>query len=337
MKEINRRQHFIRYLLGDLTPEESETIENSFSDPTTFDEYLIAEEDLIDAYLRSELPAHQREQFETNYLAISDERKSRVRIARVVLDLAPIAAAAESSLPGAPAKATTWAAIKTFFSKYLFNKYVLQYVAAALVLAVLAGLVIDLKRQVDRMRAESAMVDARKQELEEEKIRFRQREQQLQQEYDEQRITRDRLAQQLQKESEEHQERVRQLMKELEQVNSDRARNFEALIFAFPHQTKGTTESPEIIRATAKWITIKLILTRDVPYTTYRADLEFDSNVISQDALKDETTRQGRAVGMRPIPADKIPEGNVTITLYGLDQDGKYQPVDGYTISLRKK
>jgi hypothetical protein len=40
---------------------------------------------------------------------------------------------------------------------------------------------------------------------------------------------------------------------------------------------------------------------------------------------------------MRPIPADTMPSGQISISLYGLDKDGKYQPVDGYSFTLQKK
>lgn len=333
-EETNNRELLKRYLLGDVSQAELEAIEDSFADDHAFEEYLVVEEDLIDAYLREELGERERRQFESSYLGSSRDRHVRLDIAHAVLESIPLFASSASSPPTEVIVGTpTWKEIKG-----LFFKYRLQYVLGVLVVGFLVVWVVNLQREVRRMSAANAALESRRRELDDEETSFRQRQQQLQKDFNEQRITRDRLTQQLQKESAEHDQRTRQLMKELEQASPNRAQAFEALIFAFPHSTKGSASGPpRIIRAGTKWVAIKLILARNMRYTIYRAELESEAGLIPQDGLRAEMTGQGRAVSLRPIAVEKFPDGNINITLYGLDEGGKYQPVDGYTISIKKE
>ena len=87
----------VKYLLGDLSPEEQVQIEDrAFADP----DYLIVleavEVDLIDAYVGGDLSRAERRRFELQFL-VSPERRKKVAFAR---DLARVAATAcKSSKP----------------------------------------------------------------------------------------------------------------------------------------------------------------------------------------------------------------------------------------------
>jgi hypothetical protein len=71
-----------RYLLGGLSESERERIEEAyFADDEAFEQMLIAEEELTDAYARGELSAEERGRFEALFLA-SPRGRERVHFAR---------------------------------------------------------------------------------------------------------------------------------------------------------------------------------------------------------------------------------------------------------------
>lgn len=71
----------IRYLLGELAPVEAERLdEQSVADPAFFDRLDAVENDLIDSYVRRELPDDLLERFKTHYLT-SETRARKVRFA----------------------------------------------------------------------------------------------------------------------------------------------------------------------------------------------------------------------------------------------------------------
>ena len=73
-----------RYLLGQLNDQESRKFEESFfCDDEVFDALMVAEGELIEAYLQDELPDEQRLQFERQ-LKASPKRRSRVETARLL-------------------------------------------------------------------------------------------------------------------------------------------------------------------------------------------------------------------------------------------------------------
>jgi TolA-binding protein len=338
IQEVDNRQSLTRYLLGDVSDNERERIEESFTDENAFNEYLVVEEDLVDAYIRGELSPQERRKFEDNYLGPSLERRERVAIARAILEClpemqkspAPVAAVAAAGADSKPSS------IKAFFSRY--KVAALQYALAAIVVGVLTFWLSSLHSQITKMNTERATAEQRQRQLDDEKRRFRQREQELQQQLDEQRITREQLTEQLQRERTEHDRRVQELMDEIQRANAERAQSFAISIFSFPHSTKGTGSSvAQPIRRGTKWVTVNLILPRELEYKTYRADLESASGTTRQDGLTVKNTGQGKAVVMRPFSPNSLTDGDNTVTLYGLDQDGKYQPVDGYTIRVRKE
>jgi hypothetical protein len=71
----------IRYLLGELAPVETERLdEQSVADPAFFDRLDAVENDLIDSYIRRDLPYDLEERFRTHYLT-SEARAQKVRFA----------------------------------------------------------------------------------------------------------------------------------------------------------------------------------------------------------------------------------------------------------------
>lgn len=77
-----------RYLLGGASPEERVDLENAYlADSTVFEELTEAENDLVDSYVRGELPEQDKKAFEQQYLA-SPQRRAQVQFASALIDIA---------------------------------------------------------------------------------------------------------------------------------------------------------------------------------------------------------------------------------------------------------
>src|SRR5262245_6363851 len=95
----------VKYLLGDVSPEEQIRVEDrAFADP----DYLLAleatEVDLIDAYVHGELTAAERRGFERRFL-VSPQRLKKVAFAR---DLARVAAETKASEAASTLRVSVW-------------------------------------------------------------------------------------------------------------------------------------------------------------------------------------------------------------------------------------
>src|SRR5688572_432723 len=73
-----------RFLLGDLSVEERERIEElAFDDPETFSLIQSAQDDLIDDFVNDELSSEERERFQ-NYFLAQPGRRQDLRIGRAL-------------------------------------------------------------------------------------------------------------------------------------------------------------------------------------------------------------------------------------------------------------
>src|SRR5208337_810865 len=79
---MSREARIRRYLLGTLSEDERQRVEDRyFSQPVILEELVAVENDLMDAYVRRELSPAEAKQFESNYLS-SPERRARIEFAR---------------------------------------------------------------------------------------------------------------------------------------------------------------------------------------------------------------------------------------------------------------
>jgi anti-sigma factor RsiW len=151
VKFDDQEQKGIRqYLLGQLSQEDSAELEQRLLGESSFyDEVLIAEDELIDQYLRDELSLPDRASFETHFLQTA-ERQQKARFARVLRKyvLAHQPALEESpTLNGSSERSGD----KRHFFSFLFpqNRALAFSLACALLLVIFAGawLVISNLRQ----------------------------------------------------------------------------------------------------------------------------------------------------------------------------------------------
>lgn len=105
-QDFNDRATIRQYLLGELTDLERQNFEQRLMlDATVFEELLVAEDELVDSYLRGELDAGQKAGFESIFLATS-ERQDKLRFGRAFMNYVssqtPKPLLAEVERPSAP-------------------------------------------------------------------------------------------------------------------------------------------------------------------------------------------------------------------------------------------
>src|SRR5262249_47740201 len=82
MKEKPTRETLIRYLLNEGSEQEAIELEHRYlADDEPFDQLLVAEDDLIDEYVREELSPSERERFERHFTILREQRE-RLHFAR---------------------------------------------------------------------------------------------------------------------------------------------------------------------------------------------------------------------------------------------------------------
>ena len=99
-----QRRLMIRYLLGELSPEERAALEERyFGDDELFDELVCLENEIVDTYVQGELSENERKRFESHFL-VTPERQEKVRFAKSLLNQAKNSGVAsdirESTLDG---------------------------------------------------------------------------------------------------------------------------------------------------------------------------------------------------------------------------------------------
>lgn len=141
-----------RFLLGDLSESERAEVEDRFlANADFFQELLIGEDDLIDAYVRSELPAPERALFERCCLATQHGRQ-RVEFARTLFN--SISSKTETVVTTLEQdKTVSW--WRSFFGKFFGNRPALSFtLAAALLVVVIGGLWLLIEKARTRFTSE---------------------------------------------------------------------------------------------------------------------------------------------------------------------------------------
>jgi hypothetical protein len=153
----------VQYLLGTLPAEEAERLDElSVTDDDFAWRLRETEDDLLDAYVRSELSGKTLEEFRTFYMS-SAKRREKVAFAEELLQFqASAARTAEQSSK------------KNSFFSHVFTprRMVLQFAAAAFAMSLILGYLLfdnaSLRRQIDGAHTQQSLLAQNKQELEKE-------------------------------------------------------------------------------------------------------------------------------------------------------------------------
>ncbi len=152
----SHQERALRYLLGKMSDQELAEFESQcFADNEIFEEMSGLENDLIDSYVRDELSAGERQEFEKGYLT-SPARRANVQFARALAghlsDAAGSAATQPQPFPD------TKSAASSFFSQTPIVRIAMGALTVAL-LAATTGLMVanrQLHREIDSLQAQQA-------------------------------------------------------------------------------------------------------------------------------------------------------------------------------------
>ncbi|HEV7904647.1 MAG TPA: hypothetical protein VGO96_12460 [Pyrinomonadaceae bacterium] len=168
IKEANEDDQLIRrFLLGDVSEEERQRVEESFITDSVYSEsVLMAENDLIEDYLEGDLPQAEKEQFDAHFLSTPRQRR-KVRIAEslkkfaVAEAAAPSPATGEGRMPRQPQQRTS--------SNVLTLRKPLVILSLAAVLLIALGLgawkIVGIRRENERREQAQTRRAAIEQEL----------------------------------------------------------------------------------------------------------------------------------------------------------------------------
>jgi hypothetical protein len=320
-------QTMAQYLLGELSEEEQMRLEELyFGDKNLFEQLLEVEDELIHKYVKQELSPRERRQFERHFLSRPKQRE-KVKVAEALM----IYLAREQSPrePKAAKTPTSPASIWRAVEARLFSKTpALKWSFAAMVVVILAGLWWQ-HQNIKRLHTQLT-------QLGEERLTFRQREQDLQRQIETQRWQSDELAERLRHEQNQRVE----LEKKLRQQSLPQSNLL--TIALMPGASRSAQDMNQFqrseIRRGAQWVKLQLALESQEAYESYRAILETakGDTIWSQYQLESQPIEKGRAVILL-LPANIFSYDDYLITLYGVSPGREIEYVNGYVLHVTKE
>ena len=318
--KVEADSQLTRYLLGTVSETERENIEAEYlTDEGAFEEMLIAEDELVDAYARGELSDQERGQFEKNFLT-SERGRDRVHfsqaLAGAVADARPVTDRVKPS-PSPSFFAALWA--------NLTPKVGVAGVSFAVVLVTAFSWLL-----VERMRMRAEL-----QELRAERARLTEQSKELQRIADAERARSAELAAQIQQHAPEP-------------VTTEQGASLPPSrppdgILAFiisPGSVRGSGGTNLAVPRTAKSIQLTLSFERPSSHQEYRAAIETPEGktVWSKDSFgfRPNVTSLNR-VSLQAIPASTLRPGDYVLLLSGKQADGNFETVANYSFRISRK
>lgn len=303
----------MQYLLGTLSEEERAQFEERyFSDDKEFEEIEIAEEELIDRYVRGELAATERSEFQQT-VAQSPRLMERVEFAKLFADRLHTAEAPVVTV--APQKVKWWEGLFGVSTVGRGSQLALTFSMALVLLAVGVSLVgwWQLQQQSRRLAAQQAALDQRQREL-------------------------DKQAAELKAQSDELARRGQPTPFETPVPTPQTPAPETGAALAFLTLSPGTTRTASgvnqirILPGTKEvQLTLKL---RSSDYSSYRVTINGvdRKDIFSVSSLKPRVNKKGATIIFR-IPAQHLPQGDYYVSVFG---EPANESVDDYVFRAVK-
>jgi len=298
-----------RYLLGELPEaEQTKLEEHAFSDSDYLQHVRAVEKDLMDEYARGELSGPEREAFEQRFFA-SAHRRRQIEFARALMQVS-----GESPARAAAAATTSW-----WDSLFLFGRGLnpaLRFALAALALFILIGGV-WLFRESMRSRREQAQIQPSE-------------------------------ATPLVQENGTPKSNAEQHAQNEPPATTSPANRLEgrqtpppvvASLLLLPGTSRGSEGHPHLIIAPAtSTAQLRVVLESGDQYKTYDLELRTISGkaVRRQGGLTAHGGPGGRAVVLT-LPANLLITGDYELTLNGINEQQRAEPLGFYYFSVRKE
>ena len=309
-----------RYLLGELTQEGQQKIEERLLRDSDYFEHLqLCEDELVDEYVRGGLPPDEQRRFDNHFLS-TPERHEKLRFARALRRYVSAAVEAE---PATTAQRTRL----QFLSASLRGRHpVMAYSLAAALLLVLGGTVIfrnwQLQNQLAQIRSQQSAG-----------LRS---ERELQRQLQDQRAGSMELAKELQHERDQRAMLERNVSPSITS-NPDQLAPVISLVLT-PGLLRGEeTTKKALVPSGATLIRLELHFPAN-DYKSWRATLHnAEGAELSRQNLLKARSRGGGSIVVMELPADDIPGGDYYVKLSGTAGSVEFEDIGKYYFRVVKK
>ena len=324
-----------QYLLGKLPEEEQVEIEDrAFSEPEFMASITAVENDLIDDYVREEMPATDRRQFEARFLN-SESRRKRIEFARALTLLLAETRVTERDTRTASGRRASWGdALAEFFQRLNPAGRIALATAALVVIVGGAWLItqtLTLRSQLNRLQAQqNAQQNAHQNDR-----------QTLEQQVDAERRRNEELAAQLNQEKQQRTQSDESLRRLSETVNQGREapRSIIATLTLLPGISRGATTQPKLILPpNANVARLQIGIEPEEDYKSFGVELRTAGGrpVWMRDSLTARSSRGGRSIRLT-LPASALLPGEYELKLKGVPETGPPEDVGFYYFQVMKR
>ena len=321
-------KHLKQYLLGTLGEKEQLVIEQkTMLDDDEFEQLLIAEDELIDAYARQTLSAAERKQFEQHFLSAPEHRQKLHFAQALHRQLDRAAAPIEPSRRG-------WLPWLGDFLKasYPVRGYALGVAGALLALGGLwlGYKLVHLQNEVTQMRAQSSAPQSSEQELRQQLAASRASHAQLEQ-----------ALQNSQTQAAQLEKLLAQAQPAPSRSNIPSATSIAAFVLTPGALSRAVGAASAInqvaLPAGARVAKLQLELEKD-QYPSYRAVLHTQGGTMvkSWDAAPPRQTPDGKQLQLQ-VPTTLLPAGTYYFRLEGITAEGRAETADQFHFHVTRK
>ena len=326
--DLNNEELITRYLLGELPEEQQIEIEDrAFNDKEFLASITAVENDLIDEYVREELPKTARRRFETLFLA-SEGRRKRVEFARALVRVADEARVPKREI----VTGVSWREALAAFIRGLNPVGRIALAAAALVVLLGGAWLIV---QTLTLRSRLTQLQAQQQSQQSDR-------QTLQRQVEMERRRSEELAAQLNQEKQQRaqsDESLRQLSETLNQQTTQAPRSIIASLTLLPGLGRGADTQPKLVLpANATVAQLQIGIEPEETYKSYAVDLRTVGGrpVWTRDSLPARSTRGGRSIRLA-LPASALIPGTYELRLKGKTETNVVEDVGFYYFEVLKR
>lgn len=330
----------MRYLLGDLSEDEKTRMEEAFfADDSKFEAVEVAEDELIDAYVRNELSPEEQLQFKAK-IQTSLRLMGRVNFAQILAEKANSSLSTEvegsnqpvlsPASPAAKPKTPWW---KGFFAQQPAWR---MMIAACGLFIVVAGVVLVsgrlyLRHESERLAAERAAYQHQREQLEKLSTEQRTRAEQLAAELQR---AQDQRAQDL-----KSIEELQQALKLKEAGTRQSLLGTLATVFLTPGSVRssGTGQPELVVGPETKLARLQLALEKN-DYPTYNATIKTadEAEVFRKNGLKSLNTPSGPQLRLS-LPSQRLTPNNYIVHVDGVTASGQVESVNDYAFRVKTK
>ena len=329
--EPNSEKLIAQYLLGELGEEQQVEIEDrAFSDPEFLASVTAVENDLIDEYVREQMPAAERRRFESRFLA-SESRRKRVEFARALTHLLAETRVTERETRKVSATPRSWRAALAAFIEGLNPAGRIALTAATLLILVGGAWLIT---QTLTLRSQLTRLQAQQQSQQNDRDT-------LQRQVETERRRSEELAAQLNQEKQQRAQTDESLRRLSETVNqpSEAPRSIIASLMLLPGISRGDNTQPKLILPpNANVARLHIGIEPEEDYRRFGVELRTASGrpVWMRDGLTARSSRGGRSIRLT-LPASALLPGEYELRLKGVPETGSPEDVGFYYFQVMKR